>query len=110
MKLDACSDAEFRAIVNGTRQITPFPRGIRVVYQRRPHEEMEGAFGYTEKNRRTFTITISKSLTYEGTVETVLHETAHVLDWRPYHPWTTHHGPTFWVMFGELYCAFHQVK
>ena len=110
MNLKPCSDAEFKALVKGVRAVTPLPQSIRVQFSRKPQSEMEGTAGYCTKNNRTFKVVISERLSHEHTAEVLIHEVAHVLDWRPYHPWLCDHGPTFWVHYGMLWTAYHQVK
>ena len=110
MNLKPCTDAEFKALVKSLRAVTPLPQSIRVQFSRKPQNEMEGTAGYCTKNNLTFKVDISERLSHEHTAEVLIHEVAHVLDWRPYHPWLCDHGATFWIHYGMLWTAYHQVK
>jgi len=41
---------------------------------------------------------------------TLIHEWAHMLDWRPYRPMYSDHGPTWGVHYSEVYQAFYHTR
>lgn len=105
-----CAESDFKTIVSDIRKVAQFPKRIKVVYTRLPTEECDGQKGWTEKDGRTFTIYVDREMSQSHMEEVLLHETGHVLDWRPYHLFTADHGPTFWIMYGELYCRYHATR
>jgi hypothetical protein len=101
-----CSDAHFRAIVEHLRTVAPPPRGCSVSVVRVDGLECPG---YTSKHRQKFTIEIQRELCHMLTEWVLIHEWAHMLDWRPYHPLTGDHGATWGVIQARVYRAFYGV-
>jgi hypothetical protein len=101
---EPCSDTDFRAIVDHLKTVCPPPKRCSVTVTRVPTSEIDsGAHADTDKVRDKFTITIDKSLTYYETEQFMIHEWAHVLAWRPYHPLSGDHGPDWGVWYSIVY-------
>lgn len=109
--LTACSEDEWEDILENVSERIRLPRGHKVEFRRANPDENRGLDGWTSKpGRRLFEVAIQSDLTYGQTIDTVLHEIAHVLNWQEHTPWRNDHSPTFWVHLGEVYCAYHQVR
>lgn len=70
------------------------------------------ALGYAEAldlDTGRFRVEVNEDLSRDHAPEILIHELAHVLDWRPATPFTCNHGPTFWIYFGEIWRRYHQV-
>ena len=48
--------------------------------------------------------------TQQETEETLIHEWAHMMDWRPYHPLSGDHGPTWGVWYASVFSSYCGVK
>jgi hypothetical protein len=48
--------------------------------------------------------------TQQETEETLIHEWAHMMDWRPYHPLTGDHAATWGVWYAAVFSAYCGVK
>lgn len=105
-----CSAERFRELVEEVRSVYPPPRGTRIVFRRLSSRQMDGLFGVTTQKSRTFKIEIRSDLTFQETEDCVLHEYAHVLTWRPYHPITSDHDAAWGVAFAELYRAYNGAR
>ena len=110
-KLVRCTDEEFREIVMRLRHTCPPPAGCAVVCTRK-RREIDGLenLAETEKTRRTFTITVSDELTETETIDAMIHEWAHVMSWRPYHPVDGDHDPVWGISFAVVYRQYHGTK
>ena len=93
-------------MIEHLRAVAPPPRRCSVEVVRVPDL---GDLGYTSKTRAKFLIEIDDALSPLETELILIHEWAHVLDWRPYHPFVRAHGPTWAVLRGEVYCAYYGV-
>ena len=101
-----CTSAEFREMVDHIRNVCPLPKGCTCVCVREETDET----GYTQKSRTKFTITIDKRLSRYETEHVLVHEWAHVMAWRPYHPLAGDHGPDWGVWYALVYRQYHGVK
>ncbi|TXH18220.1 MAG: hypothetical protein E6R03_02495 [Hyphomicrobiaceae bacterium] len=109
--LTVCSDDEWDDILENVKERIRFPRGHKVEFRRADQDEGQGMDGWTTKpGRRLFDVAIRREMTYGQTIDTILHELAHVFNWQEHTPWRNDHSPTFWVYLGEVYCAYHQVR
>ncbi len=66
--------------------------------------------GTCAKDGRRFTITVRTESTQQETEETLIHEWAHMMDWRPYHPLSGDHGPTWGVWYAAVFSSYCGVK
>lgn len=108
---EPCSDADFRAIVDHLKTVCPPPKRCSVSVTRVPTSEIgQDQHADTGKSRDKFTITIDKSLTYYETEQFMIHEWAHVLAWRPYHPLSGDHGPDWGVWYSIVYRKYFGVE
>lgn len=92
-------------MVKHVRAVAPPPHGCSVDVRRLPL----AAHGYTSKARRRFLIEIDEDLSPLETEWVLIHEWAHMLDWRPYHPLSGDHGPTWAIWQGAIYRAYYGV-
>lgn len=104
------TDSQWRTIVRDVAVAATIPRDFHVDVVR-----VRGldALGYAEAidlDTGRFRIEINEDLSYDHAAEVLIHEYAHVLDWRPATPFTCNHGPTFWIHFGEIWGRYHQVR
>jgi hypothetical protein len=104
---ERCDDNAWRRMVRHMRTVCPPPKGCRLNVRRIKAAEMEGSAGTCAKDGRTFTICIRFESTEEETQETLVHEWAHMMAWRPYHPLCGDHGPDWGVWYSVAYRAFH---
>jgi hypothetical protein len=63
--------------------------------------------GWCEKKHTRFSIAISRDLSLTETEWVLIHEWAHMLDWRPHHPLIHTHGPTWGVMYATIWQRYH---
>jgi hypothetical protein len=103
----ACTSAAFRTICEEVRATCPPPKGTSVVFRRVPSKRIDGMFGNTTLKGRRFLIEVRSDLTQQETEDTTLHEYAHVMSWRPYHPVTSDHDATWGVAFAQVYRAYN---
>lgn len=110
-KKELCTDAEFWGIANHIRNLCPPPARTSVKVERvaRKLDEFE-SLGETHKNRSVFTVKIARDLTRQETEDTMIHEWAHVLSWRPYHPVDGDHDAVWGISFATVYRQFYGVK
>lgn len=104
-----CTAREWDAIVKRVITSACLPRDYHVEVVR---TDLSDALGYAEAidlETGRFKIEIETDLTEEHTVDVLIHEIAHVLDWRPFTALSCDHGPTFWIHVGEVYRRYHQV-
>lgn len=101
------SDQAFRELVAELLGRCPPPARTRVVCKRVSTAALGGDFADVSKARSTFTIRIARGLDDRQTLDALIHEYAHVMDWRPYHPLIHDHGPTWGVEYARIYCAVH---
>lgn len=105
-----CTDGEFRQMVSHLRTVAPAPKGCSVeVHRIRAHELGEAA-GECAKNGRRFHISLRQEMTLQETEETLIHEWAHMLAWKPYHPLTGDHGPEWGVCYAAAYSAYFGIR
>lgn len=109
-KHQPCSESDFRRMWEHLKIVAPPPAGTKVKVQRLPSSEMSHDHGYCEKLRNVFTLTLDKGLTYYETEDKLIHEWAHMLNWKPHHPLEGDHGPTWGVEYAKVYSAYHGVK
>lgn len=105
MSLGRCSDREFRELVAEILGRCPPPARVRVRFRRVPAADLHGDDGEVSKKGSEFTILVARGLSYSSTLETAIHEYAHVFDWRPHHPFNRDHGPTWGVHYAQVYCT-----
>ena len=103
-----CTVAEWRGIVDRVTLTAGFPRDYHVEIVRVPNLEHHGFAADVDLETGHFKIEIDVDMTAAHTADILMHEVAHVLDWRPLTPFTRDHGPTFWIHFGEVWCRYHQ--
>lgn len=104
------SNEEFNQWVDHLRAVSPPPPRATVEVRRVDPELLDGSPGDTDKHRSKFTILIDKTLSRMETEWTLIHEWAHMKDWRPYHPLYSNHGPTWGVHYSEVYQAFYHTR
>ena len=105
-----CTASEWKQILQDVGAVTPIPRDYEVIVTRDYIDPP--VVGYCEDvctNSAKFKIVVSKDLDALHTSEVLIHEYAHLLDWRPYTPWTHNHGKTFWCHYQDIWRAYHQV-
>lgn len=105
-----CKAEKFRTMVDEIRAVCPPPRGCRVVFRRVPSKRIDGLFGQTTIKGRRFLIEIRSDLTEQETEDTAIHEYAHVMSWRPYHPVTSDHDAAWGVAFADVYRSYHGAR
>jgi hypothetical protein len=97
----------FRAWVDELRSVAPVPKGTRVDVRRRT---LDGCLGQTQKVGNRIVVTIHKDMTEDETVDTLIHEWAHVLSWRPSTVWNTDHDEHWGLEYAKVYRAFHGTR
>jgi hypothetical protein len=105
-----CDETEFRRQVEHLRTMCPTPKGCKVMVSRCDPEEMTEMYGYVTKYRNTFEVVLSNNLTEYETTHILLHEWAHVLGWRPYHPLQGDHGGDWGVWYATIWRKYHGVE
>lgn len=104
------SNKEFNDWVDHLRATAPPPPKTTVTVRRVDPDMLKGHAGETLKRRSRFEIQIDKTLSRMETEWTLIHEWAHMLDWRPYRPMYSDHGPTWGVHYSEVYQAFYHTR
>jgi hypothetical protein len=66
--------------------------------------------GYCGKHRRTFTIEVRAGLSEYETTHVLLHEWAHMLNWRPYHPLSGDHDASWGVWYARIWQKYFSVE
>lgn len=96
-------------MVDLVRTLNPPPRRCSVVVSRVGVDEL-GALGTTNYLRYKFTVQIAREQTKQETEDTLLHEWAHVLCWRPHHPLEGDHDAVWGVQLAAVYRQYHGTK
>jgi hypothetical protein len=107
---EPCSESDFRRMVDHLKTVCPPPKSCKVTVERSLTGEMQHEHGYVCKERQNFMIYIDKSLTYYECEDKLIHEWAHMLNWKPHHPLEGDHGPTWGVTFALVYRKYHGVE
>jgi hypothetical protein len=102
-----CTSDTFRAMCDELRATCPPPKGLQVEFRRVPPKRIDGCFGNTTFKGRRFLVEVRSDLTQQETEDTVIHEYAHVMSWRPYHPITSDHDAIWGVAFAQVYRAYN---
>lgn len=102
--IDPCSDDQFRAIVAHLRAVCPPPHGTSLEVRRVAGLDDHGT---CEKHRRRFRIEIRAEMSYYETTHTLIHEWAHMLSWRPYHPLSGDHGSDWGVWYSRVWRKYY---
>ena len=105
-----CSDEEFRDKVEHIKTMCPPPKRCKVKVSRVSPEEMTEEHGYVTKHRDQFEIVIANNLTEYETTHVLLHEWAHMLAWRPYHPLQGDHGGDWGVWYANIWRQYFGVQ
>lgn len=105
-----CTQKEWKQIKRDVLAATPLPHDFDIDIVRRDLGGQDfGIASAIDVETTRFLIEIENDLTADHTTEILIHELAHILDWRPTTAWSTNHGPTFWIHYGEIWRAYHQV-
>ena len=67
----------------------------------------ETSFVESKDGKRKARVRLRSDLNEALAVETLVHEWAHMMAWRPYHPLCGDHGPDWGVWYSVAYRAFH---
>jgi hypothetical protein len=94
-------------MVRHLRTVAPPPSGCSVKVSFVKESRMDGDLGSCEKHGRSFRISLREDLTEQETEDTLIHEWAHMLCWRPYHPLTSDHGADFGVFWAAVFRKYH---
>lgn len=106
-----CTKAEWTEIKRDLLAVTAMPANYSItIYRRRLAPGLYGTAQLVNEGRARFRVEVSDELSAAHSAEVLIHELAHVLDWRPTTPWTTDHGPTFWIHVGEIWRRYHRVS
>jgi hypothetical protein len=105
-----CSEEDFRTKVEHLKTMCPPPKSTKVKVSRVDPSEMTDEHGYVTKERNTFEVILADNLTEYETEHVLLHEWAHVLGWRPYHPLQGDHGGDWGVWYATIWRKFHGVE
>ncbi len=106
------TEREWDSLVEGMLAVLPLSQDYEIRFERKsfpPGSEIEGWCECLDVESAKFVIGVSKDVSLSHATEILIHELAHLLDWKPYTPWTANHGATFWIYYGEIYRAYHQV-
>ena len=104
-----CSKNEWDdAVARLTERVTLHP-DVQVTYERKPLTEEDGYCEIKDPTGR-FAIVVDSRLSQRETVDTLIHELAHVLDWSHVHGHTQDHGPTWGVRYAYVYRRYHGVE
>ena len=103
----SCSKTKCKLYARQIRNMCGLPRKVKVSFRQVPISKMGdnftcGVCDLGEDGR--YTITIIDSLSPEHTVDILLHEVSHVIQWETCDPDVEDHGPEFGVIFAEIYC------
>lgn len=104
-----CTKTEWDCIVEAVVRAAAFPRDFHVEIVRVRNLGAHGTADGVDLETGRFRIEIDMDMTAAHTADILIHEVAHVLDWRPLTPFTRDHGPTFWIYFGEVWCRYRGV-
>ena len=105
MTLRPCTAKEFRKITDDLRRVCPPPTECELKVWRTRASEV----GDTDKKGRRFEIRVNTGLTKMETEDTLIHEWAHMHDWRPLHPLVKNHGPTWGCHLAMIYRLYYEV-
>jgi len=104
-----CTARQWDEVVRGVTAAAALSKDYKVTVRR---TALEGAYGLTDAldiYTGRFVIDVEEDLTEPHAAEILIHEFAHVLDWRLSTEWVENHGPTFWIYFGQIWRRYHQV-
>lgn len=101
---------DFKEAVDQIRTVCPPPKGTKVSFKRVSQEDLGESLGDCEKYRSTFTVRVSRDISRDLMEWVLIHEMAHVYDWRPATPNDEPHGPTMGVYWAMVYQKFYGVK
>ena len=106
-----CSKQQFEEIVKSALSVVPLSNEYEVKFERRTldPEEKPGWVECVDQDSAKFKVVVGNRATVGEATEIIIHEMAHILDWKPYTPWTQNHGPTWGVHYAEIYRAYFQV-
>lgn len=102
-----CDPATFRRICDEIVSVDPPPKGCRVTFRQVPESELDGDYADCGKHKRHFTVSVLKGLHPHHTELLVLHEYAHVMAWRPYHPLHSNHDAIWGVEHARAHRKYH---
>ena len=101
-------ESEYSNIYVGTEeQVSPVLTSVEAAEYLKMHVKTVCRLA---KEGRRFTINIRHESTQQETEETLIHEWAHMMDWRPYHPLSGDHGPTWGVWYASVFSSYCGVK
>jgi len=101
--------AEFREAVKHLQSVAGFCREYDVSFDRVADIDSSGDSELVDATGR-FKIRVWSGCTLGEMWDTLIHESAHVLDWHPYTPYVRDHGPTWGVRYAEVYCRVWRVS
>ena len=107
--VEPCTADDFRAICDQLVAKCPPPKGCKVHFQRVSAEDLGDALGDADKDGRTFTVRVIEGASLALTEYLALHEYAHVMCWRPFHPLQSDHDAVWGCTLAGMYCAYHGV-
>jgi hypothetical protein len=105
-----CGTSRFREICEHLRSKCPPPRGIRIRFRRLAREHLKGDHGETTQRGRTISVAVADNLTEVETIDTLIHEYAHAMTWRPFHALMHDHDAMWGVAFAQIYTAYHGTR
>lgn len=101
---------DLKAVAKRLRKAFPTDTPVKVRMDIPAGHADFGSCNLIEEGERHFLIRIQKSLPYWTMVETMIHEWAHIVDWRPDFPFRCDHGPSWGVCYAEVYCEYYGVS
>jgi hypothetical protein len=112
--VNPCSDSARKRIATELRHVCPPPLGWRAVVSSVPSLEPFGSTECFAKSRR-YVIKVRKEMTEQETVDTLIHEWAHMMSWsaqddRDHHPLAGEHDAVWGVWYARIYSAYNGVK
>lgn len=105
-----CTEAEFKRMVQHLRTVAPPPSRCSLSVVREDDSEMDFHNGYVIKEHNKFYIYVARSLTQLEAEQVLIHEWAHMLAWRPYHPLIGDHGADWGVWYAKTYSKYYGVE
>ena len=101
--------AEWDSAIERIALVIPLARDVTISYKR---HRIPDSVGYTILDDTTgrFTVGVDIRTDVYAMQETLIHEAAHVLDWRPYTAWSMDHGPTWGVLYAQIYRQYHGLQ
>ena len=92
-------------MVEHLRVVCPPPKRCKLTVKRVDHSEEleEDEYGCCLKERDFFEILVDASLTEYEAMHILIHEWAHMLAWRPYHPIMGDHGADWGVWYARVW-------